>query len=138
MLKFILEGETPSKKNSRVFLKNGRNIPSKNYREWHTKAVSDLYLQTFKQEKNFEPIDELVQITLRFYHGDLRRRDSDNGTSSILDTLCDCGILKDDNWQIVRSLKVYNFYEKNKARCEIEIKKLWEIMEDVKSDEKEN
>ena len=65
-----------------------------------------------------------VSITLSFYHGDLRRRDSDNGTSSILDMLVDCEIIKDDNWEIVRIINVYNYYDKNNARCEIDIKPL--------------
>ena len=34
----IIPLETPSKKNSRITLKNGRTIPNKKYSEWHKKA----------------------------------------------------------------------------------------------------
>lgn len=114
---FTLAGETPAKKNSRITLKNGMTIPSKNYREWHKTALQELALQT----KPESPIDSAVRIQLRFIHGDLRRRDSDNGCSSVLDLLTDAGILADDNWQIVRQIRVQNEYGKNKAKCEIAI-----------------
>lgn len=114
---FTLAGETPAKKNSRITLKNGMTIPSKNYREWHKAALQELALQT----KPESPIDSAVRIQLRFIHGDLRRRDSDNGCSSVLDLLTDAGILADDNWQIVRQIRVQNEYSKNKAKCEIAI-----------------
>ena len=130
MIRFQITGETPSKKNSRIFLKNGRNIPSKRYQEWHKIAKNEIYSQAILQAKDsFStiPIEKEVAINLTFYHGDLRRRDSDNGTSSVLDLLTDCGILKDDNWQIVRSIRVLNHYEKNAARCIIEIEPFKEL-----------
>ena len=116
-MKFIIQGETPAKKNSKIRTKSGCMIPSKQYQAWHEAAL--LQLQT--QKRYIDTICYPVIITLSFFHGNYRRRDSDNGTSSILDTLTDAGILKDDNWEIVRILNVYNYYEKNKARCEIEI-----------------
>lgn len=65
-----------------------------------------------------------VTIALHFRHGDLRRRDSDNGTSSIMDLLVDMGVLKDDNWQIVRGIHVSNTYEKGNPYCEIFIEEI--------------
>lgn len=117
-MKLVIIGETPSKKNSRIVLPNGKNIPSKQYRIWHESAK----LQVRAMSTGADTICYPVSISLSFFHGDLRRRDSDNGTSSILDTLVDCGIIKDDNWEIVRILNVYNYYDKNNARCEIDIK----------------
>ena len=119
-MKLIIEGETPAKKNSRIQLPNGRNIPSKQYQEWHRSAEVQVRCMTIGHEAISYP----VIISLSFFHGDMRRRDSDNGTSSILDTLVDAGVLKDDNWQIVRILNVYNYYDKGHARCEIEIHQL--------------
>ena len=124
MIRFVIQGETPAKKNSRIVLKNGRNIPSKKYQEWHRDALEQLHRQAELQKDvlfPMVPINDELSITLTFYHGDQRRRDSDNGTSSILDLLTDCGILKDDKWQIVREIKAINYYEKNEARCVIEI-----------------
>ena len=125
IMKLKIEGETPSKKNSRIVLPNGKNIPSKQYRIWHESAMLQVRSQAIGHEKICYP----VTITLSFFHGDLRRRDSDNGTSSILDTLVDCEIIKDDNWEIVRILNVYNYYDRNNARCEIDIKPLETTLE---------
>lgn len=124
MIRFIIQGETPAKKNSRIFLKNGRNIPSKRYQEWHKQAREQILTQGLVQANDSfatMPIEKEVVIKLTFYHGDLRRRDSDNGTSSVLDLLTDCLILADDKWQIVRGLEVINYYEKGNPRCVIEI-----------------
>ena len=115
---FILQGETPAKKNSRINLKNGRSIPSKRYRDWHEVALAQLRLQL---PEDMQTIESPCQIVLFFTHGDLRRRDSDNGCSSIMDLLVDAGVLKDDNWQIVRQINVTNSYEKNKPSVLITI-----------------
>ncbi len=58
---------------------------------------------------------------MTFWHGDNRRRDSDNGASSVLDLLTDCKVIKDDKWQIVRLVEIRNFYEKSNPRCLVEI-----------------
>jgi Holliday junction resolvase RusA-like endonuclease len=119
-MKLIIEGETPAKKNSRIVLPDGRNIPSKQYREWHKSALLQAEVMTIGHEAIGYP----VIVSLSFFHGDKRRRDSDNGTSSILDLLVDAGVLKDDKWEIVRVLNVYNYYDKGHARCEISISQL--------------
>lgn len=126
MIRFIVNSETPSKKNSRIVLPNGKNIPSARHQKWHREAKNAVQTQALYQAKDSEftlPIEEEVEIKLTFIHGDKRRRDSDNGTSSIFDLLTDCGILKDDNWAIVRKFEVQNEYEKNAPRCIIEISK---------------
>lgn len=125
-MKLIIEGETPAKKNSRIQLPNGRNIPSKQYQQWHKSAEVQVRMMTI----GHQAIDYPVIITLFFFHGDLRRRDSDNGTSSILDLLVDAGVLADDKWQIVRILNVFNQYDKNNARCEIDIQPLETTIEE--------
>lgn len=114
---YLINGKTPAKKNSRINLKNGVSIPSKRYSEWHKSAIAQLRLQT----RPFEPIDYPVFVYLKFTHGDQRRRDSDNGCSSIMDLLTDSGVLKDDNWKIVREIKIVNAYEKNEPKCEVMI-----------------
>ncbi len=122
MIEFVLTGETPAKKNSRITLRNGRTIPSKRYTEWHKLASSQIFSQSIKQVKN--PLECPVKIKIAFTHGDKRRRDSDNGVSSILDLLTDCKVLSDDKWEIVRQLEVQNEYEKNNAQCKITIERL--------------
>ena len=117
---FSILGETPAKKNSRINLKNGISIPSERYREWHSDA--EMQLRGLRGSLPESPIETQCEITLNFIHGDKRRRDSDNGTSSIMDLLVDCGILSDDNWNIVRTIHVLNNYQKNEPKCDVLIR----------------
>lgn len=115
-----LDGETPPKKNSRICLKNGRNIPSQKYREWQQFSSILIVTQTRKLGlKN--PIEKPVSVHIDFIHGTLQRRDCDNAASSILDILQDAGVLADDNWQIVRELHISNAYQKGQPSCTITI-----------------
>lgn len=130
MIRFQIMGETPSKKNSKVFAKVKGHlvpIPSKAHQKWHEDAMLQLNsymgLVMLGDDKP-EPIDYPVSITLTFYHGDNVRRDSDNQAASIMDVLQDAKILADDRWQIVRILNIYNHYDKGNARCLIEINRL--------------
>ena len=99
-------------------------IPSAQHQKWHQDAMLQLHGQISRMRKQPEPIEQPVQITLQFFHGDNVRRDSDNQASSIMDLLQDAGLLADDRWQIVRILNIYNHYDKGHARCEIDIKLL--------------
>lgn len=119
-MKLIIEGETPAKKNSKIRTRTGCMIPSKQYQAWHESALLQVRAMTIGHEAIGYP----VIVSLSFFHGDMRRRDSDNGTSSILDLLVDAGVLKDDKWEIVRVLNVYNYYDKGHARCAISISQL--------------
>ena len=115
---FSILGETPAKKNSRITLSNGRTIPSKRYRAWHSAALFQLEQQW--KDKGRTTFENEVHVNLHFFHEDNRRRDSDNGVSSIFDTLQDAGIISDDRWQIVKEFSVKNT-KATEARCEIEI-----------------
>jgi Holliday junction resolvase RusA-like endonuclease len=109
--------ETPSKKNSRVVdRRTGRTFPNKRFTEWHKAAA--LYVS----QQNAHPLDEgPFALYLEFTHGDRVRRDSDNGVSSILDLLVDCGILPDDNWMVVQKINVSNLYDKGNPGVNISI-----------------
>ena len=120
MQTYLLIGETPSKKNSRIInTKTGRSFPSKRYAQWHRDAVFQITTQ--QSEKT---IDKPCKIKMTFIHGDLRRRDSDNGSSSILDLLTDTKVIADDNWQIVKKIEIENGYKKNEPCCIVEIEPL--------------
>ena len=96
MICYQLGQEVPSKKNSKIMnTKTHRMFPSERYRAWHEYAA------------------------LMLCHGDNIRRDSDNGVSSIFDTLVDFKALEDDRWQIVRNHHVFNTYEKSNPWCKI-------------------
>lgn len=120
---FMLSGEVPSKKNSRVVLRGGKNIPSKNFREWHDPAIASLFCQAVKQKLR-EPLDCPLSVCIKFTHGDKKRRDCDNALSSILDTLTDAGIIKDDNWQIVQNIILENDYKEKESGVKITIVQL--------------
>lgn len=119
-MKIILNGETPSKKNSRINTKLGKSFPNQRFVKWHNIALSELQVLLFrKQIHTFE--DKQVKLTATFYHGDYKKRDSDNQLSSILDLLVDSKILKDDCWRIIPEKHVYDKYDKHNARVEIEL-----------------
>lgn len=122
---YTIQGETVAKKNSKqIFVNKKTGKPfissSQNFTTWHKGAL----LQLLKQGVPTKPIDKPCLIHLCFKHGDNRRRDSDNGTSSILDLLVDAKILSDDSWQIVHDIGIKNEYEKNAACCRIVIQEL--------------
>ena len=117
--KFILSGETPSKKNSRRTLPNGKTIPSKGFMIWH----EERYLELLKQKKPAAPLNRNLLVKMKFYHGDLVRRDSDNQATSVLDLLKDIKIIEDDNWKIVQKIEIENLYTKGVSKCVIEISK---------------
>ena len=114
-----ITGETPSKKNSRINTRSGRSFPSKHYTEWHNTAVMEIRSQL--PSRNFNTIDVPVGMIVEFYHGDSRRRDSDNQLSSILDTLIDAAVIKDDNWKLIPSKIIKDFLDISNPRCEITI-----------------
>lgn len=123
MRTFIILGETPSKKNQRIInRRTGKSYPSKRYTEWHKSALEQL----LRQKQGFAV--SRCKVYLKFYHGDYIKRDSDNGVSSIFDTLTDAGIFEDDNWMLVGKHFVDNDYDKSNPRCEITILKPDESM----------
>lgn len=133
MIRFQIIGETPSKKNSKIWTKGHKLIPSKAYQVWHMDAGIQIASQIARmaasdrpvaEGTNVEGIDYPVSVTLTFYHGDQVRRDSDNQAASIMDLLQDEKVLADDRWQIVRILNIYNHFDKGNARCLVEINRL--------------
>ena len=100
LLSYVLDGETPSKKNNRIGLRSGKNITSEKYRKWLQAKKIELYRRGILRQ----PIDKPVKISFVFYHKDERTRDTDNQISSILDLLKDAKVIKDDNWKIVRRI----------------------------------
>lgn len=97
---YRLTGETPSKKNNRIGLRSGKNIPSERYQKWKNAK----YIELLNQGIVCPPLEKPLTIEFFFYHTDNRTRDTDNQISSILDLLKDAKVIKDDNWQIVRRI----------------------------------
>lgn len=125
MCRFQVLGETPSKKNVNKFnCKTKRVYKDAHYERWHEDAMLQLNGQKCRTLPMPYPIDYPVRVILTFTHGDNVRRDSDNQTASIMDLLQDAEVLEDDRWQIVREIHIKNDYEKNEARCLIEIERV--------------
>lgn len=117
MKQFTILGEVRPKKNSRIVnRKTGRTFPSKIYITWHNAAIEQLMIQ----RQGFQTTSR-CKIYMKFYHGDYVKRDSDNGVSSVFDTLKDAGIIEDDNWMVIPKHFVENDYCKSSPRVEITI-----------------
>lgn len=114
-MKIIINGSTPSKKNSKIiscFGNRPRLFPSAKYSEWHKNALLQL-----KGEK----VIKKNKITLTFIAGDNRKFDLTNKAESIMDTLVDAGLLEDDNYTIVNELTLrFGGVEKGYPQCIIE------------------
>lgn len=122
MIEIRIDGETPSKKNVNKFNIRTKTVyKDAKYVKWHTSAMLQMHSQIYRMEPIPNMIDTPVSIYLSFFHGDNRRRDSDNQTSSIMDLLQDCKVLKDDNWNIVREIHIKNYKSENNAYCLIKI-----------------
>lgn len=114
MIKLILKGRIPSKKNSRINTKSGRSFPSSKYTAWHKDASNQLKTQTMT------PFELQGGIALNFYMPDNRRTDLTNKAESVMDLLVDNGYLEDDCWQITGMVVLTcEGIDKTNPRCEI-------------------
>lgn len=112
--------DTPSKKNSRVTdTRTGRTFPNKKFNDWHKKAAMWVMAKYPRLERF--GADTPVTVKMSFTYGTMRRCDSDNKVSSILDLLVDLRVIADDNWTIVRRIEVENSYKKDSPSCTVEI-----------------
>ena len=121
VLVLTIDGETPSKKNSRITLANGKSIPGAAYRRWHAGAMLQVRSQLARRNWK-EPLSVPVSVFVAFTHGDYRRRDGDNGLNSIMDLLVDCEVIEDDKWTIVTNTHISHTYDRGNPRCTVVIK----------------
>lgn len=118
MLEYTLNRNPVTKKNSQQIIQvKGRPmiIPSKKYKEFERLALDDIqYLG--------EPIDYPVNVACLYYMETKRRVDLVNLEEATLDVLVHCGVLKDDNSNIVVSMDGSRvLYDKYNPRTEIYI-----------------
>lgn len=117
---YTVYSEVVSKKNNKEICRRGNKsflISSKRFRDWHEQAVP----QIMAQKPGKKVYDHNCKIYIEFYHDSYRRKDADNGQTSIFDLLVDCGVLVDDNWQILPRGMFENYYDKLQPRAEIYI-----------------
>lgn len=113
-----LTGTIPSKKNSRINLKSGISIPSKDFATWHNDALKVVRTQT--RERLFNP----VAMEVILYFGTDGKADQDNKLSSILDMLVDAMVLPDDKWQNIPMIQLQAEYRQGKPGAFIRITEL--------------
>lgn len=119
-VELTLEGNVPSKKNSRINRGDGVSFPSRKYAEWEKLALQQTRLQT--RERFFKP----VGIEIIIYFGTNVRADLDNRITSVLDMLVEALVLKDDKWQDVPIIKAQAEYRKRKPGAFVRISELEE------------
>jgi Holliday junction resolvase RusA-like endonuclease len=118
-VKLVIDGKTPSKKNSRnIFVRNGRivNIPNKLYKEWQEYAV----LQLKKQFKGYQIAEYPIAIDVIVYYGTKHRHDLDNALGSIMDVLVDAEVIVDDDVSHISQITVqHGGLDREKPRVEV-------------------
>lgn len=105
-LELVIEGSTPSKKNSRISRGDGKSFPSKKFIQWQNDALKQVRLQT--RQRFLVPVGMEAII----YFGTNARADLDNKITSILDMLVEALVLRDDKWQDVPRIAAQAEYRK--------------------------
>ena len=94
MLTIVFEGHIPSKKNSKVVTRSGHIVPSKAYREWHTRELITLI--------GVGGVSAPFAIDYQFWIGGTKIPadfDLSNALESINDLLVDAEVIEDDRWR---------------------------------------
>ena len=100
-----ISGRVPSKKNSlRRIMRGGRvfTVSSPEYSRWEADAVMHFARQVSGKGIKLPIMDADVYIDITF--PDRRRSDLTNKAEGLMDSLVKAGVLKDDNWTVVRRL----------------------------------
>lgn len=117
-VKLELEGNVPSKKNSRIHTRAGVSIPSQAFRDWQDSALWQVRRQT--KARLLRP----VAIEVVIYFATLRKSDIDNKLTSILDMLVESLVIRDDKWQYVPKMSVEARYRKGEPGASVTITEL--------------
>lgn len=110
-----LLGRIPSKKNGKIMICRGTRpilISTPAYSAWHEEQLWAL--------KKYKFTIESCKVQLTFYSPDKRPTDLSNKAESVMDLLVDAGLLRDDNWFIVRELTLtFGGVDRENPRCTI-------------------
>ena len=115
MIELVLEGNVPSKKNSRAITRAGISVPNNKFIQWQNDALKQIRVQT--RQRFYVP----VAIEVIIYFGTMGRADLDNRLTSILDMLVEGLVLTDDKWQNVPMMKAQAEYRKGQPGAFIRI-----------------
>ena len=101
--KLTFSGVPSAKKNSkRTIYRGGRKfvVPSENHEAWHNNCQGELWNQKKYLPRETLPFVELIEI--RYFVPDLKERDADNCTTSVLDFLVDMKIITNDDMRTIK------------------------------------
>lgn len=118
MIEIRLEGNIPSKKNSRARTATGISVPNNKFIQWQNDAIKQVRIQT--RERLLKP----VKFECVVYFGTNIRADLDNRITSILDMLVEAIVLKDDKWQDVPLIIAQAEYRKRQPGAFIRLTEL--------------
>jgi Holliday junction resolvase RusA-like endonuclease len=113
-----IEGNVPSKKNSRVRTRSGSSIPSKAFSDWQESALWQVRQQT--KVRFLKP----VSLEVIIYFGTNGRADLDNRVTSVLDMLVEALVIRDDKWQDVPRIAAQAEYRKREPGAFIRLTEL--------------
>lgn len=113
-----IEGNVPSKKNSRVRTRSGSSIPSKAFSDWQESALWQVRQQT--KTRFLKP----VSLEVIIYFGTNGRADLDNRVTSVLDMLVEALVIRDDKWQDVPRISAQAEYRKREPGAFIRLTEL--------------
>lgn len=113
-----IDGNVPSKKNSRVRTRSGSSIPSKAFSDWQESALWQVRQQT--KVRFLKP----VSLEVIIYFGTNGRADLDNRVTSILDMLVEAIVIRDDKWQDVPRISAQAEYRKREPGAFIRLTEL--------------
>lgn len=124
MIKLEIPGNPITKKNSQRIIRthSGRPflLPSKQFKEYEETAK--LFIKA-----SDEPIKDPVNVKCLYFMKTRRKVDLTNLLEATDDILVNCGVLEDDNSQIVASHDGSRvFYDKDNPRVEITIEEVYE------------
>lgn len=115
MIELVLEGNVPSKKNSRARTATGISVPNNKFVQWQNDALKQVRMQT--RQRFYKP----VRVEIIVYFGTMARADLDNRVTSILDMLVEALVLLDDKWQSVPQIEAQAEYRKREPGAFIRV-----------------
>ena len=85
------------------------------------KERKEQYVETIKNEYKWNVLENDIELVIKLYFGDLRRRDIDNYHKLSLDSMS--WLIYNDDVQIKRMV-VEKYYDKQNPRIEVEFKEI--------------
>lgn len=89
---FTITGQCPSGKNSVIVPRTGKRFPNKRFCEWRAHAFQEMKAQSVPVLQ----LDTPINVTIKYYAGDNRRRDVPGIIDALWHVIERYGVVKDD------------------------------------------